>query len=398
MSTLPLRRAAYGAALGGLKVLRSRDWAEASATDVSSPGSLTVTGFLSEVLGIGRAGRLTADVLERHGAPVMRDDLRSRLRGLLTQAPVPLPGGEGGVWLVHANAPEADLALLRHRASDWGGRYRIGYWAWETPRAPAGWARTARRFHEIWAPSRFVADALATSGVPEAKLRVVPHPVPVRDRSSRRDRFGLEDGRLEALVMFDGRSAYARKNPWGAIEAWRLAFPEPTDARLTVKAVNLDADPASARRLSAMTAERPDLRLYTERLDDRDTDDLVACVDLFVSLHRAEGFGLVPAEAMGAGVAVVATAWSGNLDFMDAESAALVPAGLAPVRDPSGAYRGDRWAEPDLRAAADAIRALAADPDRRRALGEAGRRRIAALEPTFLAAWADSPASRLVRR
>ena len=69
-----------------------------------------------------------------------------------------------------------------------------------------------------------------------------------------------------------------------------------------------------------------------------------------LSLHRSEGFGLVPAEAMLLGRAVVATGWSGNMDFMDADSAALVGYRLVPARDPRGVFEapGADWAEPDL--------------------------------------------------
>ncbi len=382
---LPLRMRVYQAGLDAMRVVRSRSWSEPSTLEGIAPGRVTVTGFLGEVLGVGRAGRMTAEHFERAGLSVVRDDLRASFRGILSTAPKPLVGGPGGVWMIHANAPEAELAFLTRQGHTWADRYRIGYWAWETPLAPRGWIKTARWLHEVWTPSRFVADALSAAfdaaGTPESsqKLRVMPHPVEPAGEA-RRARFGFSADRVEAISMFDGRSAFARKNPWGAIEAWRLAFPAPRgDARLTVKAVRLESDPASAARLRALVAERPDVRLLEEDLSDAEAADLIASVDMVISLHRAEGFGLVLAEAMANRKAVVATGWSGNVDFMDDASAALIPFGLVPIRDPSGAYGGSHWAEPDLSSAAQAIAALVGDAGRRAAIGAAAQARVAEL-------------------
>jgi glycosyltransferase involved in cell wall biosynthesis len=72
---------------------------------------------------------------------------------------------------------------------------------------------------------------------------------------------------------------------------------------------------------------------------------------------------------------VVATGWSGNMDFMDADSAVLVPFTLVPARDPRGVLEvpGAVWAEPDVGVAAEALRRLADDPVARAALGARGQ-------------------------
>lgn len=378
--------------LATLRAVRAPAWSEPFPVERIAPGPLVVTGFLDEVLGVGKAGRGTAEALEAAGLPVTRHPLRPAMKRLWRAPTATLPAGPGGVWLIHANAPETEIALMAHDPADWAGRYRIGYWAWETPEAPAAWARAARWLHEVWVPSRFVADALGAAldrlGEPEAraKLRVMPHPVvaPASARP-RHARFGLDPEAAHALVMFDGRSAFARKNPWGAVEAWTRAFPEPAPgARLLIKGVALDADPKAAARLRQLVATRDDVLLYQEELSDAELWDLLATVDLVVSTHRAEGFGLVPAEAMALGKPVIATGWSAVTDFLDDSTGVPLPYRLIPVEDPTGAYRGQSWADPDLDAAAAALRELVASPERRAALGEAARRRAA----VFTEPWA----------
>ncbi|MEI9903153.1 MAG: glycosyltransferase [Asticcacaulis sp.] len=237
------------------------------------------------------------------------------------------------MWLIHANAPEVTIAMLAHPATQWNDRYRIGYWAWETSRVPASWLYIADYLHEIWVPSRFVHDALAFSLRQKGRedlivrIRIMLHPVPVpapghNRRNGARARFGLDPNLCEVLCLFDTKSSAVRKNPWGALDAWQKAFPEPsTAARLTLKVVDLAGDRATEQKLLAILAGRPDIRLVSERFDDQDMDAFIAAFDVLISLHRSEGFGLTLAEAMAAGVAVIATAGSGNDDFMAGEAA-----------------------------------------------------------------------------
>jgi glycosyltransferase involved in cell wall biosynthesis len=385
---LPLRRKAIDALFAAASALRRPDWPAAHDAD-PTPGEVVVTGYLNDASGVGRAARMTADALEGAGLTVRRHDLRPAAKGAL-RGRAELPGpADGGVWLIHANAPEAEIALLAHRPRTWARRYRVTYWVWETPLAPANWVRVAPYFHEIWTPSRFAHDALAAqfraSGREDltSRLRVIPHPAPeavAPDRS----RIPFPAGTAVALTLFDARSAAARKNPWGAVEAWTRAFPEPRpDRGLLLKAIGLDLDPPARARLDAIAASRPDVRVLTAEMTDAETGGLIAAADLLISLHRAEGFGLALAEAMAAGRTAVATAWSGNLDFMDATCAAMISARLVPVHDPVGAYRGSEWAEPDLDAAAAAIRRLLDDPAERDRLGRAARARIASLNDAW---------------
>ena len=326
-------------------------------------GPLIVSGFYNDVLGVGRGVAATADAMARAGLPVVRHDIRPVIASP-PYTPVRLPAGSGGVWIQHCNAPETDLLFSHVGRRELAGRYRIAYWAWELPKAPPAWRAAARAFHEIWVPSRFVADAFAGAGPP---VRIMPHPVrtaaPTRpDRA----RFGLPQGAVAFGVFADARSSLARKNPLGAVLAYRRAFPTADGTGfLSVKLVSPAADPAGVAEIHAAAAGRSDIRIWTERLDDLSMSTYLASLDAVVSLHRAEGFGLTVAEALLAGKPAISTAWSGNLDlFSDTtgDDETLVPARLVPVRDPSGLYKGGLWADPDLDAAADILRRVATSP------------------------------------
>jgi glycosyltransferase involved in cell wall biosynthesis len=344
------------------------------------PGGLVLSGYLSDTSGIGRGGRMSLDALRAAGLSPLTHDLRRQPEGWGASP-------AGGVWFCHCNAPEALQFLMR--SEDARACYRVGYWAWELPELPPDWINIAELFHEIWVPSEFVADSLRR-GAPgiSTVIRRAPHPLPrVEAVQPDRQRFGAPAEAFTFLCMYDVHSSATRKNPMGAISAFQQAFdPGRTDVMLLVKVVAAHQSQTCVAELEAQTAGWPNIRLLTEMLSDADADVLIASADAFVSLHRAEGFGLSIAQAMALGRPVIVTGWSGNMDFCD-EGAVAVGYRLIPVEDPHGVYAiyaapGQVWADPDLQAAAAAMRDFADHPDRARALGEAGRQHIRERVPT----------------
>ena len=311
--------------------------------------------------------------LDRMGLPVWPMDIDDPAA---VEADVPA----GAPLLLHVNSPLVPLALLRAPRSLVRGRRIIGYWAWELPTVSEAWRAGLPFVHEIWALSHFTADAFRAwlpAGAPQS-VRVVPIPLavaPPRPAVLHRSAFGLPDDAVVVLVSFNLASSFERKNPLAAIAAFRQAFGERRDRLLLLKLGNPSHFAADFIRLREAIAGAPNIRLETRTLPAADSHALTACADIVLSLHRSEGFGLVPAEAMLLGRPVVATGWSGNMDFMDEDSAALVSYRLVPARDPRGVFEapGAVWAEPDV---ADAVRhlvRLADDPAARAALGERGR-------------------------
>lgn len=340
---------------------------------------LIVAGAFRAASGLGESARLCLAALRATGLAVGALDLTAVLRQPATLPPPeegpPIPEGPGTL-LLHVNAPLTGLALLAIGRRLARGKRIVGYWAWELPEVPPEWRLGVPLVHEIWVPSRFTAAALAplAGGRP---LRVVPHPVavgPARPRLA-----GRPDQPFTVLTIFDATSSLARKNPEGAIEAFRRAFGADPGARLVIKAQHLQAMPGAQARLAAL-AEAPNIQILDGTFTPDALEALYAQADVLLSLHRAEGFGLTLAEAMCRGLPVVATGWSGNADFLSGLTGVAVPWRLVPAEDPQRTYHHPdlRWAEPDLDAAAAALVALRDDPGRRARLGAAAAAHAAA--------------------
>lgn len=342
---------------------------------------IAVAGELSRASGLGENARLMLLALQHLGVPHWPVDVGPLLPGADSDLPVS-PGADPppGVPLVlHVNPPMLPLVLLRLRRGLAQGRRVIGYWYWELPVAPPDWRAGGRFVHEVWTLSPFTAGALAPLlAVP---TRVVPPPLavaPPRPSALDRAAFGLPDGAVVVLVSFNLASSFARKNPLAAIAAFRAAFGDRPDRLLLLKIGNRGHFPGDFDRIAAATAGAPNIRLETRTLPTADMHALTAACDIVLSLHRSEGFGLVPAEAMLLGRPVIATGWSGNMAFMDNSCAALVGYRLVPAEDPRHVYEGARWgavwAEPDQLDAVAHLRRLADDAVARAALGALGRK------------------------
>lgn len=354
-----------------------------------APGPLVLSGFLSGALGLSTAARSTRTRLEALGLPVVSHDM-DPLRSAPLYMPITLPtdGRKGGVWICQCNPPEFERLRMGMNRLALEQVYRIGVWAWELEVLPKAWVKAIPNFHEIWAPTTFVAQAIERGLGPGPRPLVRVLPIPINGVAAPvfgRERFGIPQDSFAVLTMFDMRSTRARKNPDGALEAYVRAFPEPSAGRILIcKVLHHDSAPDEFEALQRLAATRPDIALLTEVLTDQEVGDLIANIDVMISLHRSEGYGLTLAEAMHRGRVVVATGWSGNLDFMDEESSVLVPYALVPVKDPQKQYTEVAcWADPDIDAAAQALRRLDASPDLRARIGAAARAKIAGHEARF---------------
>jgi glycosyltransferase involved in cell wall biosynthesis len=343
----------------------------------ASSGGLAIAGELSRPSGLGESARLLRAGLIELGIDERALDIGDPAQPQRQAGRIAIPP-RGMPLLLHVNAPLLPLALLRAPRKLVRGRRVIGYWAWELPTMPAPWRVGLDFVHEVWVLSRFTGDAVATM-LPSGsaiRIRVVPPPVALRPPQPSllgRADFGLPDAAVVTLVSFSLASSLARKNPLAAIAAHQAAFGDHPDRILLIKAGHADRHPADMALLRAAAGGFGNIRFETRMFSDADRHALTACADIVLSLHRSEGLGLVPAEAMLLGRAVVATGWSATTEFMDAHSARLVDYRLIPARDPRGVFEapGAVWAEAEIESAVAALRELADDADLRARLGAA---------------------------
>jgi glycosyltransferase involved in cell wall biosynthesis len=259
------------------------------------------------------------------------------------------------------------------------GVRRIAVWYWELESVPAEWHAHLQWPDEVWAPTRYIAEAFRPI-VPCPVVPMLPGVrVPAFEKKPR-SHFGLPDDRFLFLFNFDMGSVMARKNPLAAIEAYRRAFRADDRVHFAIKVSRGDSRPDDFRQLK-QAATDSGVTLIDRVLPRGDLLALLASADAYVSLHRAEGLGLGMAESMLLGVPVIATAYSGNLDFMTAETAKLVPYAKVPIEAEATVNnpypKGGFWAEPSVEAADAMMRELAADPAAARDLGLRGQRHAA---------------------
>lgn len=332
-----------------------------------------IAGDIDGQNGIAESGRILARALRARG--LLRGMMPLGLPSITEAFAGTIPPKAGVIAVI--NGPLLPVGLARLKPRDMlKGRRVVGVWAWELSKVPLEWAVGARFVHEVWAPSRFSAEAF--EAIAPGRVRVVPFPLATEtpfDLSGDRTSFGLPRDRCIVLSAFNLASSCARKNPFGTIKAFKAAFGESKDVLLVLKLSGTTHYKEDLAAIHAAAGGAENIRIITQILPEPELRGLIALSDVVLSLHRSEGFGLIPATAALLGRPVVATGYSGNLDFMSKASSALINYRLIQVRDDRGVYAvaGAQWAEPDIEDAAVRLKQLFSDSTCRAEMGEAGR-------------------------
>ena len=304
------------------------------------------------------------------------------------------------VALLHVQ-PDDVVEVIMRLPEGQAGQHLIGFFMWETERVPETFALGLRLVDEIWTGSTFCADVFRREA--ETPVHVMSHAVePVApDPCFSLVKFA-EIGEPTFLVLthFDARSWITRKNPVAVARAFLKCFPKGDEAaRLIIKTRRAREGALSTyagvvwTELEDIVAADPRIRLIDADLPAAAMAALMASSDVYVSLHRGEGFGYGPAEALVAGVPLIVSAFGGSLDF--AGSARLVPCRRRALLP--GEYlvsgRDQVWGEPDCDVAARHLGEIFADRHAARVAAAAAR--FGALKDLSLAALASRYGSRL---
>lgn len=341
---------------------------------------INLIGYARAEMGIGESCRimarsLTADDLP-YGIINFEGTSRARMNDFsFKHKEINMPMYDVNVF--HINA-EQMVEVYAHKGEGlFHKRYNIGYWHWELPDFPERWIKSFSLVDEIWAPSTFIADAIALkSPVPVVKI---PHSIEVNIEEPRnRAYFGLPDDPFVFLGMYDVNSYQQRKNPQAVIEAFKLAFkPNDWHVCLVIKVNVVNSESKEMKELQNSIRGYENIRLIKEVLTRNDINGLLSVCDSFVSLHRSEGFGLGLAEAMYLGKPVIGTNWSANKDFMTADNSCPVDYRLVRLEETYGPYESyQHWAEPDVMHASQYMKRLVQDDEYRQTIAKRGQQTI----------------------
>jgi len=292
----------------------------------------------------------------------------------------------------HLNPNEFRVMLsFPHEDPRFEDRLNVCVPFWELPRVPDFWVPVLGNMDLVLAPTQFVADAVRAS-MPDLPLGRIPQGVSIpAGVQPDRERFGLPQDAVVYGLSFSAEAVVERKNPWAAIKAFRQAFPTQRDVRLVVRASPGNvADPRPLwARLRAYAENDERIIIPEQKLDYSGVMSLYASLDVYVSLHRAEGLGLGMMESMAMGVPVIATGWSGNMDFTTSANSLLVDYRLIPIDvDPASPYGRrvmstvESWADADIGDAAAKMRLLYDDSSLRVRLGDQAKRDMVAWNGT----------------
>lgn len=282
-----------------------------------------------------------------------------------------------GIRIFHINGDEvaAVIQAFEARGGDFAGGYNIIVPAWELPAYPIVWAEQIQKFNEVWSLSCFIAESLKAVGIFSTHIGQ-PVEVPLGHFLPRKY-FGIRESAFAILHFFDLSSYASRKNPDAVLAMFetikrRRKF---DDIQLILKVKRGDED--AEQWLQPLRDRLPEAHFLSKPQSALETRSLINACDCFVSLHRAEGFGRAPGEAMYVGRLALATGWSGNLDYMTKENSLLVDYKLVPVA--AGEYpfgEGQVWADADPDHAAALLEDVIDHPDKARAIAANGRRDI----------------------
>jgi glycosyltransferase involved in cell wall biosynthesis len=312
-------------------------------------GGVDVIGYFNAELGVGEAGRLLVQALKESEVSVRtsacKTETSRNYHEFETDNCV-----ENHVAILAVNADQVRPVLTDLGPGFFRGRRIIGQWFWELSQPPREYESALELVHEVWAPTKFIRQSIESLNSQRVEVIHMPLPfvVPDIDETKIKSDFGLPD-KYVFLFTFDFLSVMKRKNPLGLIESFKNAFQPNEGPVLVLKTINGSQRLKDLESLKWACRGRTDIIIIDQYFTKLETSTLMSLADSYVSLHRSEGLGLTLAESMLLGKPVIATAYSGNMDFMNSDNSYLVDwQEVAVGKGAEGYPTTFTWADPDI--------------------------------------------------
>lgn len=308
-------------------------------------------GFFDGSFGIAEATRLNVLALEGKGVIVNKINYNTHEYVRITNT---IPNIDINIYHININIV-ADF-FANNRDLKLQDKYNILYWAWEFPEVSQEKINILNSFDELWVPSDFCVNIFTK--YTNTRVLKVPHPIQILEKT---DVFDLEQYKIpihkkKCVTIFDSLSTTIRKNPEATIKAFLKAIESTNDAVLIVKTYNVEKS-NDAKKIIEKYSNNPNIIIITELFSKEKLHSMIQQCDILISLHGSEGFGLTMAEAMGYGKIVIATGYSGNLDFMNVNNSFLIKYDFIKTYNTKGLLEeGLTIAKPDIEDASDKLK------------------------------------------
>ncbi|WP_128330735.1 glycosyltransferase family 4 protein [Apibacter sp. HY039] len=316
---------------------------------------VNLTGFFKAEIGFGQAIRDNLKALNQVGIKAEAVNFNLNLKDRLNDSSIELSeDNKYPVNIVHVNMDTTWEFLKEKSPSFYKDKYNIGFWAWEMEDFPEKYCENFSFYDEIWTCSKYCLDSISLkSPIPVINI---PHPIDINSLKINESYDSeLKSDTYKFLFIFDYNSLILRKNVMAVIDAFEKAFgTENEKVSLILKASIPSHHPEDKNRIVKRIENFKNIFYKEEMLRREDLLSLINQSDCYVSLHRSEGFGLTIAEAMALGKPVIATGYSGNMEFMNINNSYPVKYELTELKKDIGPLlKGNFWSEPSVDHAAE---------------------------------------------
>ena len=282
-------------------------------------------------------------------------------------------------------APTAHVTIRQAWPPNWK-RPASGAWVlmqpWEFGVLPADWVRSLHEVDEVWAISEYVRRVYVNSGVPPAKVKIVPNGIDPKMFHSQVAPMQLATQKKFKFLFVGG--TIHRKGPDRLLEAYLASFKAADDVCLVIKDFggdNVYAGQTFEAKIRAAQAQpgAPEILYLNTELPPEALPGLYTACDCLVHPYRGEGFGLPVLEAMACGLPVVVTGGGSTDDFATDEFAYRLPALQKSLGGTVGNFklvRNGWWLEPDGSALAARMLWVFAHPEKAAATGRAASQHV----------------------